>query len=215
MTTVGCAVATLQRQRDQPRASPSPCGGRQRHLNGDSNNDVFSLTLADLATVTYTLTDVQLTQPSKVMGPTLQEMGSWAGDLLQCRTTRRRPDDGACVRRLAVCGGATSCGSTATWPAAWNVRTTGVCGGEHVGGCRPRACNYDPAAVIDDGSCVLGGEDLTVTILTDEYPGETTWTVTDINGTVVASSNCDGSNRCVWALDVTVTMYDSFGGHLL
>ena len=66
----------------------------------------------------------------------------------------------------------------------------GVCGGDNstCGGCTdPAACNYDPAAVIDDGSCIVGGEDLTVTILTDNYPGETTWTVTDAAGTVVAS----------------------------
>ena len=63
----------------------------------------------------------------------------------------------------------------------------GVCGGDNstCGGCTdPSACNYDPAAVIDDGSCILGGEDLTITILTDNYPGETTWTVTDGSGTV-------------------------------
>ena len=54
----------------------------------------------------------------------------------------------------------------------------GVCGGDNstCSGCTdPTACNYDETATIDDGSCILGGEDLTVTILTDNYPGETTW----------------------------------------
>ena len=65
----------------------------------------------------------------------------------------------------------------------------GVCGGDNstCSGCTdPTACNYDETATIDDGSCILGGEDLTVTILTDNYPGETTWTVTD------ARRNCGG-----------------------
>ena len=65
---------------------------------------------------------------------------------------------------------------------------------------------------------MLGGEDLTVTILTDEYPGETTWTVTDINGTVVASGGPYATTAteyveqvCVGAGCYTFTINDSFG----
>ena len=66
----------------------------------------------------------------------------------------------------------------------------GVCGGDNSSctGCTDSAaCNYDASATIDDGSCILDSEDLTIIILTDNYPGETTWTVTDVAGTVVAS----------------------------
>ena len=97
----------------------------------------------------------------------------------------------------------------------------GVCGGDNstCGGCTdPAACNYDPAAVIDDGSCILGGEDLTVIILTDNYPGETTWTVTDAAGTTVASGGPYATAAteyveqvCIDAGCYTFTISDSFG----
>ena len=67
--------------------------------------------------------------------------------------------------------------------------TTSVCGGDNstCSGCTdPDAGNYDATATVDDGSCILGGEDLTLTLLTDNYPGETTWTVSDLNGNIVA-----------------------------
>ena len=88
------------------------------------------------------------------------------------------------------------------------------------GGCiDPAACNYDAAATFDDGSCIVGGdEDLTVTILTDNYPGETTWTVTDAAGTVVASGGPYDATAteyvqqvCVDAGCYTFTINDSFG----
>ena len=146
-------------------------------------------------------------------------------------------DDGSCTVNddCGVCGGDNSTCTGCTDPTACNYDATalfddgscqvnddcGVCGGDNstCGGCTdPEACNYDPAAVIDDGSCVLDGEDLTVTILTDEYPGETTWTVTDINGTVVASGGPYATTAteyveqvCVGAGCYTFTINDSFG----
>ena len=66
----------------------------------------------------------------------------------------------------------------------------GICGGDNssCSGCTDStACNYDETATIDDGSCIFDSEDLTITILTDNYPGETTWSLTDVSGTVVAS----------------------------
>ena len=146
-------------------------------------------------------------------------------------------DDGSCTVNddCGVCGGDNSTCTGCTDPTACNYDATalfddgscqvnddcGVCGGDNstCGGCTdPEACNYDPAAVIDDGSCVLGGEDLTVTILTDEYPGETTWTVTDINGTLVASGGPYATTAteyveqvCVGAGCYTFTINDSFG----
>ena len=66
----------------------------------------------------------------------------------------------------------------------------GECGGnnESCSGCtNPAACNFDSEAIVDDSSCILDAEDLTITILTDNFPGETTWTVTSSSGDVVAS----------------------------
>ena len=63
------------------------------------------------------------------------------------------------------------------------------CGGnnESCGGCtNSESCNYDPAATVDDGSCIVGGVNLTLTLLTDNYPGETTWSVVDANGNTMA-----------------------------
>ena len=146
-------------------------------------------------------------------------------------------DDGSCTvnDECGVCGGDNSTCTGCTDSTACNYDPTaiiddgsctvndecGVCGGDNstCGGCTdPAACNYDPAAVIDDGSCILGGEDLTITILTDNYPGETTWTVTDAAGTVVASGGPYATSAteyveqvCIDAGCYTFTINDSFG----
>lgn len=56
----------------------------------------------------------------------------------------------------------------------------GECGGnnESCSGCTDEtACNYDAAALVDDGSCIINGTAITFTLLTDNYPGETTWNI--------------------------------------
>ena len=97
----------------------------------------------------------------------------------------------------------------------------GVCGGDNstCGGCTdPAACNYDATAILDDGSCILGGEELTLTLLTDNYPGETTWTVSDLNGNIVTQGGPYAETGteyveqiCIDAGCYTVTINDSFG----
>ena len=72
---------------------------------------------------------------------------------------------------------------------AYIVDDCGECGGnnESCGGCTDsESCNFDPAATVDDGSCIVGGVNLTLTLLTDNYPGETTWSVVDANGNTMA-----------------------------
>ena len=146
-------------------------------------------------------------------------------------------DDGSCTQNddCGVCGGDNSTCTGCTDPAACNYDASalfddgsclandecGVCGGDNstCGGCTDAtACNYDPAAVIDDGSCIFGGEGLTVTILTDNYPGETTWSLTDVSGTVVASGGPyatasieEVAQVCVEPGCYTFTINDSFG----
>ena len=52
----------------------------------------------------------------------------------------------------------------------------------------PTATNYDPLATNDDGSCCYGDQ-LVITITTDNYPLETSWQLIDQNGSVVQSIN--------------------------
>ena len=146
-------------------------------------------------------------------------------------------DDGSCTVNddCGVCGGDNSTCTGCTDAAACNYDPSalfddgsclandecGVCGGDNstCGGCTDAtACNYDPAAVIDDGSCIFGGEGVTVTILTDNYPGETTWSLTDVSGTVVASGGPYATQAveevtqvCVAPGCYTFTINDSFG----
>lgn len=100
----------------------------------------------------------------------------------------------------------------------------GVCGGDGTtcSGCTdPEACNYDAAATQDDGSCILGGTGVIINILTDNYPGETTWSLTDVTGAVVASGGpyVDVATSiqevvCVGDGCFTFTIFDSFGDGL-
>ena len=46
------------------------------------------------------------------------------------------------------------------------------------------ACNYDPSADVDDGSCIINGSVITFVLLTDNYPEETTWNITDASGSI-------------------------------
>lgn len=100
----------------------------------------------------------------------------------------------------------------------------GVCGGDNssCGGCtNPAACNYDSEAVVDDGSCVLNGVNLTFTLLTDNYPGETTWAITDDGGNVVldggpynGTQTTYTASACVATGCYTLTVNDSYGDGL-
>ena len=97
----------------------------------------------------------------------------------------------------------------------------GVCGGDgsSCSGCTDSAaCNYDPGATIDDGSCIIGGVEITFTILTDNYPGETTWSIADANGSVVMTGGPYSSSATTYSSTVCVdngcydlTINDSFG----
>ena len=72
---------------------------------------------------------------------------------------------------------------------AYTVDDCGECGGnnESCGGCTNAAsCNYDPAATVDDGTCIVSGVNLNLTLLTDNYPNETTWSVVDANDNILA-----------------------------
>ncbi len=81
------------------------------------------------------------------------------------------------------------------------------------------ACNYDPEATEDDGSCVSGElQTFTMTVLTDDYPNETTWQLVDDAGTTVMSGGPYGSNATTYSSTeelcsgcYTLTISDSYG----
>lgn len=97
----------------------------------------------------------------------------------------------------------------------------GVCGGDNstCGGCtNPGACNFDPSAVVDDGSCVLNGVNLTFTLLTDNYPAETTWNISNDAGDVVmeggpyaGQQTTYTATECVASGCYTLTVNDDYG----
>lgn len=100
----------------------------------------------------------------------------------------------------------------------------GVCGGDGSActGCTDEnACNYDPAAYVDDGSCALDGGNFTLTLLTDNYPSETTWEVLDATGAVwVEGGPYSGTQTtytesfCLSPGCYTFTVFDSYGDGL-
>ena len=135
---------------------------------------------------------------------------------------------GVCAGDNSTCGGCTD--STAcNFDAAAIIDDgsclyldlCGECGGDDstCGGCTDStACNYDPDAILDDGSCLTEGLGFSLTILTDNYPGEITWDLTDSTGAIIASGGpyADAltslvENFCAAEGCYTFTMYDSFG----
>lgn len=97
----------------------------------------------------------------------------------------------------------------------------GVCGGDNssCGGCtNPQACNYDATAIVDDGSCVINGVNLTFTLLTDNYPGETTWSLTDDAGNIIMDGGPYSGQQTTYTASACVptgcyvlTVNDSYG----
>ena len=92
------------------------------------------------------------------------------------------------------------------------------CDNEVLGCTDSSAQNFNPAATLDNGTCTYPCSDVTVTILTDNYPGETTWTVTDGSGTTVMSGGPYSTTATTYTetacLEVgcyTLNVFDSFG----
>jgi hypothetical protein len=114
---------------------------------------------------------------------------------------------------LCGCTDATACNYDAS-----AVNDDNSCDFSCYGCTNSSACNYDAGATLDDGSCILNGVDVVVTILTDNYPAETTWTVTDDGGATVMSGgpySTSGTtyteSACLGEGCYTLTVNDSYG----
>ena len=92
------------------------------------------------------------------------------------------------------------------------------CDNEVLGCTDSGANNFNPGATLDDGSCTYPCSDVSVTILTDNYPSETTWTVNDDNGATVMSGGAYANSGTIYietaCLEVgcyTLNVNDSYG----
>ena len=96
----------------------------------------------------------------------------------------------------------------------------------NVGCTNPLALNYNPWANIDDGTCQMppancanGESNIVVTVIPDTYPGETSWTITDTFGTVLAGDSNYVTTGVPVITEVCIAdgtvidfnLYDSFG----
>ncbi|HIO16385.1 MAG TPA: choice-of-anchor B family protein [Flavobacteriales bacterium] len=80
------------------------------------------------------------------------------------------------------------------------------------------ALNYEPAATIDNGSCIYPCTDITFSLTTDNYPGETTWDITDDAGAIVLSGGSYADTQTLYTTTAcleygcyTLSVYDSYG----
>jgi hypothetical protein len=80
---------------------------------------------------------------------------------------------------------------------------------EYFGCTDATACNYNEAATTDDGSCAYQG--LTLEIIPDAWPGETSWELINDSLELVGSGGAAGAEWCLPEACYTFTIYDSFG----
>ncbi len=88
-----------------------------------------------------------------------------------------------------------------------------IVGGVACNGCTDTlACNFDPAAGINDGSCCY---DIcaTLTVANSIFPGEITWNFYDTDGVTLLASGggTDAVDLCLVAGCYSIEMFDSFG----
>lgn len=81
------------------------------------------------------------------------------------------------------------------------------------------ACNFDAGATLDDGSCILDSAPISFSVLTDSYPSETSWTITNSNGDTILQggdysdpqTTYEVNNICIAYGCYTLTVNDTYG----
>ena len=74
----------------------------------------------------------------------------------------------------------------------------------------PEACNYDAEATIEDGTCILGGQALTISVGGGSWDSEIGWALESGDG-VVVQGNAGALTECVAPGCYTFSMTDSYG----
>jgi hypothetical protein len=100
--------------------------------------------------------------------------------------------------------------------------TTGACSSLTAGCTDNTANNFDPNAVINDGSCTYDCEDITFTLLTDCYADEVAWSligedsgiINDVTAGSLANSTEYTLSGCLTQECYTLTVTDSYGDGL-
>ena len=72
------------------------------------------------------------------------------------------------------------------------------------------AVNYDAEATLEDGTCILGGQALTISVGGGTWDSEIGWSL-DLNGTVLASGGAGSVTECIPNGCFTFNMTDSYG----
>ena len=77
------------------------------------------------------------------------------------------------------------------------------------------------SADVDDGSCIINGSVITFVLLTDNYPAETTWNITDASGSIVLEGGPYNGLQATYTSTVylepgcyTLAVNDSYGDGL-
>ena len=115
----------------------------------------------------------------------------------------------------------TATGSSYTYTATVAVEILD-CGNIVFGCTNPQATNFDPAATVDDGSCIVPCTAVAFTLVTDCWGEEVSWTLIDGNSMTIASvpGNTYGDlttntwNGCLTAGCYNMVIGDSFGNGL-
>ncbi|PCJ82028.1 MAG: hypothetical protein COA49_03445 [Bacteroidetes bacterium] len=80
------------------------------------------------------------------------------------------------------------------------------------------ALNYNPSATLDDGSCTYPCTNITFSLTTDNYPGETTWDISDATGIIVLSGGPYPATQTLYTTSAclengcyTLSVHDAYG----
>jgi hypothetical protein len=75
----------------------------------------------------------------------------------------------------------------------------------------PTACNYNPYATDDDGSCILGGTGINITVGGGVWDYEISWSIVQDGLMIIDNETAGSSDICIGDGCFTFDMFDSYG----